>query len=107
MQWRAVGTCVTGTSHVKFNLPCQDYCAYHRIIVGSTQALLIVIADGAGSARLSEIGARASVDHLLRAIPAKLSNILQLNEDVARQWFESARQYLDGVASEHDVELRD
>src|SRR6266446_1748140 len=107
MQWRAVGTYVTGTSHVKFNLPCQDYCAYHRIIVGSTPALLIAIADGAGSARLSEIGARASVDYLLRAIPAELSNILQLNKDVAKQWFESTRQYLDGLALEHDVKLRD
>jgi hypothetical protein len=107
MQWRAVGASVKGTSHVKFDLPCQDYCAYQHILVGSTPALLIAIADGAGSARLSEIGARASVDHLLRTVPAELTSILQLNEEEARRWFESTRQYLGDVASEQAAELRD
>src|SRR6476660_5138901 len=107
MQWRAVGAYVKGTSHVKFDLPCQDYCAYQHILVGSTPALLIAIADGAGSARLSQIGARASVDHLLRIVPAELTSILQLNEEEARRWFESTRHYLGDVASEQAAELRD
>jgi serine/threonine protein phosphatase PrpC len=66
--WRAVGTSVAGTSHAELNIPCQDYSAYQRVVIGSTPALVIAIADGAGSARLSQVGAREAVEYLLRVI---------------------------------------
>jgi hypothetical protein len=105
--WRAVGTSVAGTSHVKLNVPCQDYCAYERITIGSTPALLVAIADGAGSASFSDVGARAVVDHLLRVIPAELSNVFELNEDLARRWLNITRRRLDDIASDYGVEARD
>ena len=105
--WRAVGTSVAGTSHIKLNVPCQDHCAYQRITIGSAQALLVAIADGAGSASLSDIGARAAVDHLLGVIPAELTDVLQLNEDLLKRWLASTRRHLDDVASDCGADLRE
>ena len=105
--WRAVGTYVRGTSHVRFDLPCQDYCAYERVVIGASPSLVIAIADGAGSARLSEVGARATVDYLLRVIPADLSNILDADQQRARRWLECARANLKDIALEQQCELKD
>jgi Protein phosphatase 2C len=105
--WRAVGTYVRGTSHVRFDLPCQDYCAYERVVIGSSPSLVIAIADGAGSARLSQVGARATVDYLLRVIPADLSSVVDANEDRAKHWLEGARANLEQTALDQECELQD
>jgi len=52
--WRAVARSSLGISHQKQQLPCQDYGGYKIIkdvIVGA-------VADGAGSAKHADIGAR-------------------------------------------------
>jgi hypothetical protein len=56
--WRVVGTSVRGASHEKDGLPCQDAQA-SRLIDPDWVAL--AVADGAGSAAHSELGARAAV----------------------------------------------
>jgi hypothetical protein len=105
--WRAAGTQVAGTSHAKLDIPCQDFCAYERAIIGSTSALMIAIADGAGSARLSQVGARSAVEHLLRLIPLQLPSIIEANEDLARQWLDRTRQHLEGIANEQSADVHD
>ncbi len=57
MAWRAIARSAVGTSHLKQQLPCQDYGGYkilNGVIVGA-------VADGAGSARCSDIGATLAV----------------------------------------------
>jgi Protein phosphatase 2C len=76
-------------------------------MIGSTPGMMIAIADGAGSARLSQIGARVAVDHLLKIIPSTVANILDLNSDVARQWLKETRGQLEATASEQGCDLRD
>jgi serine/threonine protein phosphatase PrpC len=105
--WRAVGTSVRGTSHIKFDLPCQDYSAYERVIIGSSPALVIAIADGAGTARLSQVGARAAVEHLLRLIPSDLRSILDANHNSACDWLADTRHCLEDIALQEHCELRD
>lgn len=105
--WRAAGTHVAGTSHAKLGIPCQDYCAYRQTLIGAEPALCIAIADGAGSARLSHVGARIAVDHLLQEIPSKVSDIFTANKAIARELLDSARKGLSGAAKEHSVELGD
>jgi hypothetical protein len=105
--WRAVGTSVAGTSHAELNIPCQDYCAYQRVLIGSTPALVIAIADGAGSARLSQVGARETVEYLLRVISSNSPTILEVNEHIARQWLDGARAHLKEISSQQGCELRD
>lgn len=61
--WRAVGASVQGTSHARNGSPCQDSCHALELPGG---ILLAAVADGAGSAAVSEVGsalaARAAID---------------------------------------------
>jgi hypothetical protein len=54
MAWKAVARSATGTSHLKQQIPCQDYgdCkVLNDVIIGA-------VADGAGSAKYADIGAQ-------------------------------------------------
>ncbi len=67
MQWRAIARSTVGTSHIKQQMPCQDYGSYkvlNKVIIGA-------VADGAGSAKYAEIGAKLAVERAL----AYLTNI--------------------------------
>jgi hypothetical protein len=68
-QWRWVAASVQGISHERTGQPCQDA---HAIRLGAGSTLLAAVADGAGSAEHSEIGARlaadTAIDHLMNAL---------------------------------------
>jgi hypothetical protein len=66
MNWKAIARSAIGTSHKKQQLPCQDYGDY-KIING---AIIGVVADGAGSAKYSDIGAKLVVNTVLETITA-------------------------------------
>lgn len=55
--WRVVGSSVRGVSHIKANLPCQDA---HEWLVLPSGTLIAAVADGAGSAKESQTGARVA-----------------------------------------------
>lgn len=62
MSWRAIARYAPGTSHLKLNMPCQDYGDYrifNDVIVGA-------VADGAGSAKYSDIGAKLAVETVIK-----------------------------------------
>ncbi len=105
--WKAVGTSVAGTSHLELKVPCQDYSAYERVVIGSAPALIIAIADGAGSARLSHVGAQEAVGYLLRIIPRELPSVFDISEHVSRQWLKDTRAHLQEVSSREDCGLSD
>lgn len=57
MAWKAVARSATGTSHLKQQIPCQDYggCkVLNDVIIGA-------VADGAGSAKYADTGAQLAV----------------------------------------------
>jgi hypothetical protein len=57
--WHVAGVSVRGVSHVKRNQPCQDAHFWREFPGG---AMVLSVADGAGSASLSQLGAaRAAV----------------------------------------------
>ncbi len=68
--WKCVGASVTGTSHVKKQMPCQDAYLFRELPCG---VLTIAVADGAGSATLSQQGSqlvvKKAVTYLSTAIP--------------------------------------
>src|SRR5690242_13878156 len=102
--WRIVGTSVRGTSHIKFDVPCQDYCGYQRVTIGSSSGLIIAIADGAGTAQFSETGARLAVDHLLKIIPSSSPDIPEINAETAHEWLKDTRMQLEATALEQGEE---
>ncbi len=61
MAWKAVARSTIGTSHLKQQMPCQDYGGYkvlNNVIIGA-------VADGAGSAKYADIGAKVAVKTVL------------------------------------------
>jgi serine/threonine protein phosphatase PrpC len=64
--WRVVGAAVTGTSHERLGLPCQDALAYQA----NESCLLVALSDGAGTAERSEFGAQTAVQAALDALAA-------------------------------------
>jgi serine/threonine protein phosphatase PrpC len=56
--WKFILASVVGTSHAKTDTPCQDASACTLLnTTGGSSVLVAVAADGAGSARKSDIGA--------------------------------------------------
>jgi hypothetical protein len=96
--WRAIGASAQGTSHIAGNLPCQDACGHCRAYLGGEPVTILVIADGAGSAKASELGSRECVAHLLHT---------EIDEGLAMCWLASARSHLEAVAVENSLSPRD
>lgn len=63
MTWRAIARSSIGTSHKKHQLPCQDYGKY---IISKQNLILGAVADGAGSAKHSDVGAKLAVETALQ-----------------------------------------
>ncbi|MBG1262740.1 PP2C family serine/threonine-protein phosphatase [Nostoc commune] len=62
MNWKAVARFAIGTSHQNQEIPCQDYGNYlifDDVIVGA-------VADGAGSAKHSDVGSKLAVETVLK-----------------------------------------
>ena len=64
MNWKAIARSAIGTSHTKQQLPCQDHGDYKII----HDAIIGVVADGAGSAKYSDVGAKLAVETVLETI---------------------------------------
>jgi serine/threonine protein phosphatase PrpC len=54
-----IGSSITGVSHIKNNLPCQDAYRYNTLESSSS---IIVISDGLGSAKHSDVGSTIAVE---------------------------------------------
>ena len=63
--WLVVGASAIGKTHVLQHLPCQDSYAYTDI---DNQWGIVVLADGAGSARYSELGAKFVTTEILHRL---------------------------------------
>src|SRR5262245_27666782 len=67
MLWATLGCSVVGTSHRARSVPCQDVSRVCAFGPGS-EWLVIAVADGAGSASRSEVGAAAACVEFVRLI---------------------------------------
>ena len=56
--WKAIARSVIGYNHLTHQLPCQDYSEYRLL---TPDILVGAVADGAGSAKLAELGAMLAV----------------------------------------------
>ena len=106
--WNIVGASVQGTSHIKTNLPCQDYHNYNilteRTIVGA-------VADGLGSASKSREGSKLAVDKAIEAISLVISQEYPTNEEswetAVKRGFHEARSKLVKQAEATNCPLRE
>ncbi len=70
--WRFAHASVLGSSHKKLGTPCQDASACELVSRADASALVAVVSDGAGSAPLSQIGARTACEVVLDETRAAL-----------------------------------
>ena len=67
-QWTVSATSVCGSSHEKLGMPCQD--AYHWAL-SKSNTLIAAVADGAGSAKHSDIGAQLAAQTAVETLAAE------------------------------------
>ena len=108
--WRVVEASVRGTGHVKTGKPCQD--SVHHCVEPVSGALIAAVADGAGSAEMSEIGSRIAVEASVEAARVSLAQTSALLgegylRDLARASVFIARSQVESEARRLGVEVRD
>ncbi|MEB3279755.1 MAG: PP2C family serine/threonine-protein phosphatase [Lyngbya sp.] len=107
--WQIVSASVRGTSHEKCDLPCQDAYCYQRL---SDDILIVAVADGAGSARLSEIGSKIAVETAVNSLAQTIISLY--SQPVAIDWQErlldtlnAAKMAVEAEAEVQEVEIRE
>jgi Protein phosphatase 2C len=70
MNWKAIRHSSIGTSHQRTGLPCQDYSSFTIV----EDILIGAVADGAGSAKYSNIGSQLAVDTTLNYLQRRIQN---------------------------------
>ncbi|MDZ8262563.1 PP2C family serine/threonine-protein phosphatase [Nostoc sp. ChiQUE01b] len=107
MDWKAVTRSEIGTSHQKQGIGCQDYGDYRifkDVIVGA-------VADGAGSAKNSDIGSKLAVETVLKCFfdinefPQKQAFSQPLSKEEAQKVFaEIVNQVITELHNQADKE---
>lgn len=98
--WKYAYASVMGTSHVKANLPCQDYSLCEML---NEQTLCIVVSDGAGSAIYADKGAKIACKETLDALKeyfADENTIAEINRNFAE---ESRSRILKAIHNQADL----
>lgn len=76
--WRVVAAAVKGKGHEKTGQPCQDAVHWQP---GGDGLLFAALADGAGSAKLGEVGSDVAARAALRAVVESLKTPAALRDD--------------------------
>jgi hypothetical protein len=109
-KWKIIFDSVTGTSHSQTATPCQDYANGRQVDVCGEPFLVLVCADGAGSASRSSVGSTLACNGLLSAISASFEDGLNAS-DVTRDhlihWHQYARNRLSLKACWDGVPLKE
>jgi serine/threonine protein phosphatase PrpC len=107
-KWVVLSASVQGTRHIQVGLPCEDSHAY-RLIDEST--LVAAVADGLGSAVLSQVGSELATRSVVAYLAQELRDAIPADEaawlQLARDSFQAARDRLVVEARANEVELRD
>lgn len=104
--WNLVGASVTGTSHFKTGLPCQDYCRFDVFTAGGQQCVALALSDGAGSASHSHIGSKIAVDTALGTIATLLQENEIFTEEMAIRVIECAKAEIQECSEKAQLALR-
>ncbi|MGL5133535.1 MAG: PP2C family serine/threonine-protein phosphatase [Planktothrix sp.] len=107
--WQVVSASVTGKSHEKQNLPCQDAQGYKHL---SDSCLIFAVADGAGSAKLADLGANIAVKIALFTLEKQINSVdINVKNIVWEDYLKEAlNQALSAIQTEsvtQETELRE
>ena len=110
MSYKYYYSSIKGTSHEKTNTQKQDDLCVSSFDVNNTNYLISAIADGAGTAKHSDISSK----HICKFLNKKMSNWLKTNEistfnqDLICSWIRQFQQILNRYIRFHKLEsIRD
>jgi hypothetical protein len=106
--WKIIAASIPGTAHVRRDEACQDAIAFRVFETNSGEVLTIAVADGAGSAKFAEIGARTACDFYISEVAALLENgrnVSDLNGDFFSGFLKTLAGAL--VAKAENTDLND
>ncbi|MBP0639127.1 PP2C family serine/threonine-protein phosphatase [Cupriavidus sp. AcVe19-6a] len=109
MSWATVSASVVGTSHVAAGIPCEDSC-YANVESDShgRPVLVVLVADGAGSARCGGLGAERAIESAASVISKQIQQVeYYLNEEFATNCAIAVRERLYADASSEGNVARD
>lgn len=107
--WRVLQQSVIGTAHVRDQLPCQDFCHAVLTCPGDEEFLVAACADGAGSAELSQEGARIACTRIVQLACDELQTGLRADQiDRVRfvSWFRSVHSAIEAEAQARQLPKR-
>ncbi|MGB3535642.1 MAG: PP2C family serine/threonine-protein phosphatase [Microcoleaceae cyanobacterium] len=104
--WQIISASVTGKGHEKRDIPCQDA---HLWEILSPDSLVVAVADGAGSAKLSAVGAQVAVQTAVEVITQKQIATMPEEdwEDCLKEALTAAQEAVIAEASRQEAEIRD
>jgi len=107
--WKVAGASVRGSDHDISGEPCQDAYAVRTL---PSEILVAAVADGAGSARLSETGARIASDQAVSAVDSRmlgggLPNTPEAWKELVSFTFDAARSALEDESRKLGVPIGD
>lgn len=108
--WRILADSVAGSSHAARAAPCQDAHVVERVEAASGSILVVVVADGAGSAQFGEIGAAMTCQTLRARARSALvagTTVGQLTRDVLAGWLLAAKSEIVREADSRGVRPRE
>ncbi|HOE64525.1 MAG TPA: PP2C family serine/threonine-protein phosphatase [Candidatus Paceibacterota bacterium] len=102
--WRYAAAKSTGKSHIKSGLPCQDSFSCALI---ENNVLILAVADGAGSAPMSDLGAETSVQTLIRVISDQIKTGNINYQEIIKTAAIDTQNTIYSIAKEKSIHSRD
>jgi len=110
MTWRVVSASVTGTGHVRDGDQCQDaFRVVHGEAPSGRPYVIVVVSDGAGSAKLGGRGAALAVEASCDALRERIAvhEPASLDDQVIREVAVAVRARLSREAIAESLDVRD
>lgn len=98
-----------GTSHQATNTPCQDYSLFKIIEKDSSQTIIAVASDGAGSASHAELGSNFICNKFIKDISTNLEDgfaVEDFTHNFFKNWIERFQEDLQKEVLSEDLNLR-
>lgn len=109
--WKFIFASVIGTSHTKAGTPCQDASACRLLTSADGSSVLVaVVADGAGSARKSEVGAALACSLFVEEMSSLFElggAVREITLDFAKSWITRFRNEVTLRAESEELKPRD
>jgi hypothetical protein len=99
--WRTINQSVAGAHHRRGGEPCQDFSLVRVVGDRELRTLVACVADGAGTARLSHVGARVACETFMAAIIETFqaySSPVVIGPETLARWCKRSRQAIDDHA---------